>query len=214
MALAGTTFSGAKIGGTGAAMSLNAGAGTGTTGAMYSFGAADDPERALGSLASGTQIAGFGVRIENQTGSPVSALFIQFTQENWRSSTGQQNVTAASWARASADAGITDASFLISTSSEFTPIVELNLEGPPPEAANGALDGNLAVNRATRSALLALSPPLDPGDSIFLRWHDANDDGSDAGLAIDDFSVQAVPEPGSAALAAAGFAWAFRRRRR
>jgi len=43
-----------------------------------------------------------------------------------------------------------------------------------------------------------------PGTSLWLRWRDPNDPGSDHGMAIDNFSFSAVPEPTTFALVGLG----------
>jgi MYXO-CTERM domain-containing protein len=55
------------------------------------------------------------------------------------------------------------------------------------------------------------------GETLWLRWVERNDAGSDHGLAIDNLSFSSVPEPSEYATAAAAMlvlALACRRRRR
>lgn len=214
-AVTGTTFDGVKLAGTGTSnMNLVASDGTANSGALYSHGATAGADRALGSIASGTNIPGMGVEIRNGSLAAWTSLTISFTQENWRSSTSTQNVIAASYAL-STTSGVTASNYL-SVSSGFTAVTALNLDGPAPVASNGPLNGNDSSNQAARSTTLTFSAPVGVGQSVFVRWQDVNDVGNDAGLAIDNFTATAapVPEPFTMALAAAGLGVAARRRMR
>ena len=53
-----------------------------------------------------------------------------------------------------------------------------------------------------------------PGDTLFIRWNDTDDTGTDAGIAIDNLSMIAtVPEPSGGLLIGLGFAALALRRR-
>ena len=56
-----------------------------------------------------------------------------------------------------------------------------------------ARDGNASGNFATISGSLAVA--LSAGEFIAFRWLDANNTGADAVMAVDDFTITAVPEP-------------------
>ena len=195
-----TDWDGARVGGTGASANLIADNGAGNSGGLYSYGAAGGADRALGALASGTNTMGFGFQLRNNTGSTITGLDISFTQENWRSSTSQQNTITAGWALGSGS--ITSGNYL--TANGFNAVADLNLVGPNPVTTNGALDGNDAANQVARSTSIS-GLSLAQGDSIFFRWVDTDNSGSDAGLAIDNFSLtafssSAVPEPATLSL--------------
>jgi len=97
--------------------------------------------------------------------------------------------------------------------------------------ADTSVDGSLADNRTTVSGfvdLLTLDDgtenffgPLAPGETAYLRWQFSNADGDGgslrSGLAINNFSVTAIPEPSTIALVVMAGIAAFignRRRRR
>ena len=64
---------------------LNASTGSLNTGALYSFGAAGNGDRALGSVASGTTgTILYGVRLTNNTGGQITSLQVAYTGEQWR----------------------------------------------------------------------------------------------------------------------------------
>ncbi len=206
-----TGFEGTKIAGDGSsATGLVASNGSGNSGAIYTFGATGNSDRALGAIASGSNAMAFGFRLVNNSASILQDITVSFTQENWRSSTSSVNTIVASWSTSAS------ASDFLSTASGFTAVSSLDLVGPAPVVTNGALDGNSAANQAARSFTFA-GINLAVGSSLYLRWQDFNDVGNDAGLAIDNMTISAtaVPEPTSAGLfALAGVAgMAFRRRR-
>jgi hypothetical protein len=210
-AAVGSTFDGTKIAGSGSsATNLNANDGSSNGGGVYNYGAASDADRALGALASGSNTMAFGVVITNNTGADLTSLAVNFTQENWRSSTSVDNVFNFEYSTTS-----TASTYL--TDTGFTALTDLNLVGPAFGATNGALDGNSAANQAARSAVITFAAaPLANGQSVYLRWSDFNDPGNDAGLAIDNFSVtgQAVPEPASMAILGLGIAALAKRKRK
>jgi hypothetical protein len=67
----------------------------------------------------------------------------------------------------------------------------------------GALDGNDPVNQYT-VMFTVNGISWAPGSSLWIRWVDPNDPGSDHGMAIDNFSLSAVPEPTTFALVGLG----------
>lgn len=208
--VSGSTFDGSKIGGTGTtATALFANNGSSNSGGIHSVGATGSGERALGMIASSSNIMGVGVQIVNNTGVALESITLRFTQENWRSSTSAVNTMTFGWSTASnAATYLTDAGF----NADST----LDLVGPAFVAANGALDGNDPLNQVSKLGTLTFATPLANGESVFIRWSDANDAGNDANIAIDDFSVvgNAVPEPATLAVLGLVAAAAARRNRK
>ena len=82
-----------------------------------------------------------------------------------------------------------------------------------PVAVNGPLNGNLPANQSLRSGTLT-NLNWQVGESLYLRFHDVNNSGNDAGLAVDSFQLN-IPEPASVALmllASLGCSGCLRRR--
>ena len=187
-----TTWAATKFAGTGTTgPNLTADAGSSFNGHLYSYGAASSMERALGALASGSNAMAFGTEIVNNTGGTITSVTINFTSEFWRSSTLVQNRLV--FAYGFSGGVITSSNFL--TQAGMTAVSALDVVGPAPVSSNGALDGNNAANQAAVSFTInGLSVPA--GSSIYVRWSDTNETGSDAGLAIDNFSFSATVSNG------------------
>ncbi|MDZ8085594.1 MAG: Calx-beta domain-containing protein [Nostoc sp. DedQUE12b] len=161
------------------------GTGSNNTGGLYSFGSANNPDRALGSLASGsTGTIYYGLRLQNNTGSAITKLQVSYTGEQWRNggNTSQQQL------KFSYQTGSTITSL---TTGTWTPVTSLDFTGPIATATAGALNGNLIANRVVITPVIFnLATPIANGEEIILRWEDIDDGGNDHGLAIDDVSIK------------------------
>lgn len=184
---------------------INVNTGSGTTGGLYSFGAASSSDRALGSLGSGSaNPVTYAVRLTLANPLPVNpSISVSYVGEQWR--TGGKSTTE-------------DLVFeyIISSSSSaptsgWTSVSALTFTSPVTGGSARALDGNASVNRVARSALLD-NLMLAAGDTIWMRWRDVDDSNADHGLAIDDLTV-AVPEPSALGVLALGGLLTLRRRR-
>ena len=168
--------------------------GTTTTGALYSFGTLSVDDRALGSIASsGPGIVFYGLELRNDTSSSFTGFDLTYTGEQWRETTAGQNVLNFQYSLTATS---------VSSGLGYTGVSALDFAAIHFGSANGGIDGNAAANRTTLSALVDLGGAAwDPGETLFIRWRDANDAGSDQGLGIDDIRFRAIPEPGTLSLA-------------
>ncbi len=201
-----TGWSAAKIAGTGtAAMPFGADAGTSASGAIISYGDVGSGERALGSLASGSNVPGFGLEIVNNAAYTITDVTLKFDREVWRSSTSLQNILSFAWGVSGGT--ITSANFL--TEASMTADASGNLVGLAPVGTNGPVNPPDVLAVVVNLSGLSVAP----GQSLFFRWTDANDTGNDAGIAIDNFEFSAIPAPASLALLGLGGLVALRRKR-
>ena len=161
----------------------NTGTGGSNGGDSYSFGAAAATERALGGLQSGSLIPSFGAQLQNNTGSLLTGLVISYTGEQWRLGTSARAVPDKLDFQYSLDATSL-------TTGTWTDFDALDFVQPFVTGTLGALDGNLAANRATPSGTIS-SLTVAVGASIWIRWNDFNATGADDGLSIDDVSITA-----------------------
>ncbi|MEW6128233.1 MAG: C25 family cysteine peptidase [Acidobacteriota bacterium] len=181
-------------GGYASSTTYNAGTGSSTTGALYSFGiAGTNPvsDRALGSLASGgTGTIHYAFKLTNNTGTSIPALQISYVGEQWRDGGNSTPVSQTlNFQYQVANAGvITDANVPSTGWVSYTP---LNFTSPIFTTTVGALDGNTPANRTGKSSTLVFPTAVSNGQEIWIRWEDINDTGNDHALAIDDLSVTA-----------------------
>jgi hypothetical protein len=174
----------------------NAGTGSSSTGAAYSFGATGSGERALGSVASGNFSGYIALSLTNDTSVAFDSFTVRYDGEQWRNG---GNTTAQSLA--------VEYGFGASASSfTWIPSAALTFTSPVTGATAAAVDGNVAGLVAGITATIPVS--WAPGSTLWVRWVDINDTGNDHGLGIDNLnvSVTAVPEPGTTALLLAGLA--------
>jgi hypothetical protein len=165
----------------------NAGTGSSNAGALYSFGTAAG-DRALGSVASGsTGTILYGVQITNTTGATITQLNVQYTGEQWRNG-GNTTAHKLDFAYQINATGI--------NTGTWTDVNALDFTGPIATSTASALDGNAAANRTMINADITGLNLLN-GQSIWLRWQDVDDSGSDHGLAIDDLTVTTVGASGT-----------------
>lgn len=176
--------------------SYRAGDGTHTAGHVWSYGADGSDDRALGSLASGsTNDVFFGVRIRNNHPTWVLTSFtVEFTMEQWRSGKTSSETTFFGYKLSTTDTDVNGTGY---TANSAGNLVAVNLSG------SGAINGNAAANR-TSINFTVTGITWNPGQDLWLRWRDPNDAGNDHGMAIDDFSFSAVPEPTTFALVGFG----------
>jgi len=204
-----------KVNGTTSAGSFVSTDGSNATGAIQATRNSNSTEYSLGTLCSASySVAAIGVEFVNNTGSALSSVTIRLVQENWRTSNTTLNVSDAMFARSSTSTA-TSTNFLLDTPTGFSNVNSLDLVGPTPVGTNVAIDGNNVANQAIRFDTITFSTPLAVGESLFLKWRDTDEGGSDASLSIDNFelSATAVPEPATMAVLALGAIATIRRRR-
>lgn len=155
-----------------------------TAGTVYNAGSTGAPDRALGTLASGSTVPAFGAVFTNSTGAPITQVNIAARLEQWRagsnSSANETVVFEYSLNATNLESG---------TTSTWTPITSLDLvELATSTTTAAALDGNIAANnRAISGSITGIT--WAPGTTMWIRWRDNDDTGSDALLAVDNFAL-------------------------
>ena len=176
---------------------------------VYSYGLLKDEDRALGTLrADGTKYGMFGASFQNTSGGPLNSLNISYTGEEWRlgaEGRGQDRLQF-------------QYSLNASSLGSGTWINVPTLDFLTPNLLDaGAHNGNLAANQTFISGSISfLNIPV--GGTFWVRWVDVAlpHGGPEDGLAVDNFSISAVPEASTwgAALAAVGLLGALVWKRR
>ena len=175
--------------GTGANTLYRAAHGELAGGDIYSFGDSANAERAFGSLGSGTVAPLYlGVALVNNTTATVQRVRLSYRGELWRignpaRSTGPDTLHFAY--------GKNNGSLTGSTWNAFT---RLSFVSPAPAASTNNIDvnGNLSANVVNYTDTL-INLNLAVGDTLWLRWMDANSSSFDDGLGIDDVSITFLP---------------------
>jgi hypothetical protein len=166
--------------------------GSSAVGGLYSYGNSGD--RALGSQASNsTGEMYWGAQFTNNHPAWVLTSFTaSYRFEQWRDASEDQSTTFFEYSM--------DATSIDDAGATWVPVPAGDLVSIQ-NSNSGALDGNNVFKNLT-VAVNGIN--WAPGTSLWIRWVDPNDPGSDHGLAIDDFSLAAVPEPTTMALVGLG----------
>ncbi len=193
-------------------LTYSVGDGRDAAGDTYSYGpqGEDHNDRAFGMLRSSRVSSVIGVNFRNNLGYAITSLNISYTGEQWRLGTRTGNAPdRLSFAYRIGGGTLTDGS--------WTEVSALDFLSPQTCGTAGALDGNAAANRTLISYQIN-GLNITDGQSFWLRWSDFDNPYGNDGLAIDDFSIEFIPEPSTRDLCwlAGGIllCWAVIRRRR
>lgn len=168
--------------------------GSANTGTVYSFGAAESTERALGAVTSGsTSNISIGTSFKNETGKTIGTVEVSFTGEQWRRS--NKTLDGAFVGDTLVFQYSKNATSPTDGSASWTTVSALEFVSPNifDGTSNGqALDGNLAENSKAISG--SFEANVAPGQTLTIRWNYVRKTGSGLagsrdGIAIDDVSV-------------------------
>lgn len=191
--------------------------GTSNSGALYSYGnAAGNPERALGSVSSGTpNTLIYALTLTNNTGSTLTEFTLGYTGEQWRDGGGTTaavlNVLDLDYTIVAGPFNSTQIDELATGYTDLTGNFDFTAIQSTTTAQ--ALNGNSASFRTTGRGGTVTGLNWQAGETLVLRWRDINNFGNDQGLALDDLTFSAIPTPGAASLLALAGVAALRRRR-
>lgn len=168
-----------------AVTTLRVGTGSVNTGGIYSFGSASSTERTLGGLGSSSFSGYIAVALQNTSGSTYNSFTLSFVGEQWRNGGN----TTVQTMKLQYGFGSTFGSV-----SWNTPGGLFDYSSPVHTASAAAVDGNVAGKVLDLGGTIS-SVPWNNGDTLWVRWIENDDAGNDHGLAIDDFSISAIPVP-------------------
>jgi thrombospondin type 3 repeat protein len=166
--------------GTGANSSYTASSGSRTLGDTYSYGEATT-ERALGTLRDAANAPTIGAHFGNDTGGPISWVWISFADEQWRRGKETTGFDRSDFQYS------TDAVSL--TTGTWADVDILDLRSPLFMGPAGPQDGNSFCCRGILDSRFDATIPA--GAELWIRWVDNDQTGADDGLAVDDFSLAA-----------------------
>lgn len=149
------------------------------SGAVYNVGTTDSADRALATLASGSTAPAMGAAFVNGTGSTITGFSIAGFMEQWRSGSSAtiNEVITFEYALNATD--------VISPTATWVAVPALDLNEILTTTTSAAeVDGNNPANRAAISGSFSLNWAA--GDTLWVRWYDFNDGGSDGMYALDD----------------------------
>lgn len=188
--------------------------GTDTTGSFFSYGTSA-ADRALGGQGSngayfGSPAAGavagyIAVAFRNQTGVNLDSFTVGFDGEQWRNAGNTASQTMVF------EYGFGNS--FTSVSSWIAPGASYNWASSVNTSTAAAVNGNVAGLSANRGGTLT-GLTWANNQTLWLRWVERNDAGNDHGLAIDNFSFSAVPEPTSLLMLGVAVSGLALRRRR
>lgn len=183
--------------------------GASNTGSFYSYGASASSDRALGGLGSSGayfgapasgKLAGYiAVSFQNNTSAALSGFTLNYDGEQWRNG----GATAAQTMTVEYGFG----SSFSSVSGWTAAGAGFNFTSPVVGTIAGAIDGN-AAGRVTNLGA-TVNTTWNAGDTLWIRMVQLNQVGNDDGLAIDNFSmnaISAVPEADSKSMIFGGLA--------
>jgi len=167
---------------------LVVGTGSSNSGGLYSFGSSASPDRALGSVGSGTPKNIFlGVQFQNNSSAAATITTFSYTGEQWRDggASTPASQTVSFWYKIFSSAITT----LDTADTGWTAVTALDFISPTfsNTVTGTALDGNSSSNKRSLSSSVGINLPA--GQFIVFRWKDIDHSGSDHGLGIDDVSV-------------------------
>ncbi|WP_412468215.1 lamin tail domain-containing protein [Pedobacter sp. KLB.chiD] len=175
--------SGTNTAAVGSALTLAVYATSSNSGAAYNAGTAGAADRALGSLASASLIPRFGTAFQNNTGATVTSIDLSGVMEQWRTGSNATVNEKLNFEYSFNATSIADAS------ATWQPLTGMDLnEKLTTTTAAAGVDGNLPANQTAISGSITAITWTN-GSTLYIRWTDTDDLGSDGIYAIDDFSI-------------------------
>jgi hypothetical protein len=182
---------------------FGANCGDSTTGGIISFGLTNSlaagTNRAIGLLTTGnTEYAAFAALFVNGTTNTLKYVNLSYTGEIWRQSNLPKTLEFYYIIDpAGTDSTLTGA-MTLANSTVFLPALDVNLPTDPTDAGGAPVDGTQAMNQVSLAVSNQAITNWPPGAALWLIWEDAATTGKSQGLAIDNLSFAASPQPAMA----------------
>ncbi|SDF88642.1 gliding motility-associated C-terminal domain-containing protein [Pedobacter terrae] len=175
--------SGTSAAATGSALTLAVYTTSSNSGAAYNAGTSGAADRSLGSLASGALVPRFGAGFQNNTGSTVTSIDLSGVMEQWRTGSNATVNENLNFEYSFNATGIADAS------ATWLPLTGMALnEKLTTTTAAAGVDGNQPANQTAISGSITAITWVN-GATLYIRWTDTDDLGSDGIYTVDDFSI-------------------------
>jgi trimeric autotransporter adhesin len=175
--------SGTSTAAVGSALTLTVYTTSSNSGAAYNAGTAGAADRSFGSLASGALVPRFGAGFQNNTGSTVTSIDLSGVMEQWRTGSNATVNEKLNFEYSFNATGIADAS------ATWLPLTGMDLNEKLTTTTTAAgVDGNLPANQTAISGSITAITWAN-GATLYIRWTDTDDLGSDGIYTIDDFSI-------------------------
>ena len=152
----------------------------------YSYGGGPSNDRAFGTYSGSSDSfwSSIGANFVNSSGSAINRITVAYVGEEWR--LGANDRTDRLDFQYSLDATSL-------TTGTWIDLNNLDFVTPWTKGNTGGTDGNQRkYQTAVSGSVSFLNIPI--GAGFWIRWTDLNISGVDDGLAVDDFSIVAVPE--------------------
>lgn len=175
--------SGTSTAAVGSSLALTVYSTASNAGAAYNAGTPAAADRCIGSLASGALTPRFGVGFQNNTGATVTSIDLSGVMEQWRTGSSATVNEKLNFEYSFNATSIADAT------ATWLPLAGMDLnEKLTATTTAAAVDGNLPANQTAISGTIN-SITWANGATLYIRWTDTDDTGSDGIYAIDDFSI-------------------------
>ena len=178
-----------------------------TASGIYSYGSSEATDRALGMIGNSANNLIIGAQFRNSGAAPITGLSISYNGEQWLNKDDNTDKLVFQYSL--------DASSL--TSGNWTEVSSLDFASPV-SATKGALNGDLDANRLLLTGSIT-GLHLNSDATLWVRWLNINMGAKkEDGLAVDNFAVTAIPEPGAYGLIGVigllGWSWYDQRARK
>ncbi len=175
--------SGTNTAAIGSALTLTVYTTSSNSGAAYNAGTAGATDRSLGSLASGSLVPRFGAGFQNNTGATVTSIDLSGVMEQWRTGSNATVNEKLNFEYSFNATSIADAS------ATWLPLTGMDLNEKLTTTTTAAgVDGTLPANQTAISGSITAITWVN-GATLYIRWTDTDDLGSDGIYAIDNFSI-------------------------